>query len=73
MTKCLRYVRVCIEHDTTLLRGVMIMPDMDMIQATVQKAFDLAEQTNENFVLAVTAAYLAGIERGKQISATSAA
>ena len=49
------------------------MPDMDMIQATVQKAFDLAEQTNENFVLAVTAAYLAGIERGKQISATSAA
>ena len=45
------------------------MPDMDMIQATVQKAFDLAEQTNENFVLAVTAAYLAGIEQGKKEAA----
>ena len=36
------------------------MPDMNMIQETVQKAFDLAEQTSESFVLAVTAAYLAG-------------
>jgi hypothetical protein len=42
------------------------MPDMNMIQDTVQKAFDLAEQTSESFVLAVTAAYLAGIEQGKK-------
>jgi hypothetical protein len=42
------------------------MPEMNMIQETVQKAFDLAEQTSENFVLAVTAAYLAGIEQGKR-------
>jgi hypothetical protein len=42
------------------------MPDMNMIQETVQKAFDLAEQTSESFVLAVTAAYLAGIEQGKK-------
>ena len=42
------------------------MPEMNMIQETVQKAFDLAEQTSENFVLAVTAAYLAGIEQGRK-------
>ena len=42
------------------------MPDMNMIQETMQKAFDLADQTNESFVLAVTAAYLAGIEQGKK-------
>lgn len=42
------------------------MPDMNMIQETMQKAFDLADQTSENFVLAVTAAYLAGIEQGKK-------
>jgi hypothetical protein len=45
------------------------MPDMNMIQETVQKAFDLAEQTSESFVLAVTAAYLAGIEQGRKESA----
>ena len=42
------------------------MPEMNMIQETMQKAFDLADQTSENFVLAVTAAYLAGIEQGKK-------
>ena len=45
------------------------MPEMNMIQETMQKAFDLAEQTSENFVLAVTAAYLAGIEQGKKEAA----
>lgn len=42
------------------------MPDMNMIQETMQKGFDLAEQTSEKFILAVTAAYLAGIEQGKK-------
>lgn len=42
------------------------MPEMNMIQETMQKAFDLAYQTSESFVLAVTAAYLAGIEQGKK-------
>ena len=42
------------------------MPEMNMIQETVQKAFDLAEQTSESFVLAGTAAYLAGIVQGKK-------
>ena len=48
------------------LREVTIMPEMNMIQETMQKAFDLADQTSESFVLAVTAAYLAGIEQGKK-------
>lgn len=42
------------------------MPEMNMIQETMQKAFDLADQTSEKFILAVTAAYLAGIEQGKK-------
>ena len=45
------------------------MPEMNMIQETVQKGFDLAEQTSEKFILAVTAAYLAGIEQGRKESA----
>ena len=45
------------------------MPEMNMIQSVVQKGFDLADQTSENFVLAVTAAYLAGIEQGKKEAA----
>ena len=45
------------------------MPEMNMIQETMQKAFDLADQTGESFVLAVTAAYLAGIEQGKKEAA----
>lgn len=45
------------------------MPDMNIIQETVQKAYDLAEQTSERFVLAVTAAYLAGIEQGRKETA----
>lgn len=40
------------------------MPD-NIIQSTIQKAFELADQTSEEFVLAVTAAYMAGIARGK--------
>lgn len=42
------------------------MPEMNMIQETMQKGFDLAEQTSEKFILAVTAAYPAGIEQGKK-------
>lgn len=42
------------------------MTEMNMIQETMQKGFDLAEQTSEKFILAVTAAYLAGIEQGKK-------
>ena len=42
------------------------MPEMNIIQETIQKGFDLAEQTSEKFILAVTAAYLAGIEQGKK-------
>lgn len=45
------------------------MPEMNMIQETMQKGFDLAEQTSEKFILAVTAAYLAGIEQGRKESA----
>lgn len=42
------------------------MPEMNMIQSVVQKGLELADQTSENFVLAVTAAYLAGFEQGKK-------
>jgi hypothetical protein len=42
------------------------MPEMNMIQSVVQKGFDLADHTSESFVLAVTAAYLAGIEQGRK-------
>lgn len=45
------------------------MPEMNMIQATTTKLMDLADQTSESFVLAVTAAYLAGIEQGKKEAA----
>ena len=45
------------------------MPEMNMIQTVVQKGFDLADQTSESFVLAVTAAYLAGIEQGQKEAA----
>lgn len=41
------------------------MPEMNIAKTTVLKALDLAEQTSESFVLAVTAAYLAGIDQGK--------
>lgn len=41
------------------------MPEMNTIQTAVLSAFALAEQTSEGFVLAITAAYMAGIERGK--------
>ena len=40
------------------------MPD-NIIQSTIQKAFELADQTSEEFVLAITAAYKAGIAQGK--------
>ena len=43
------------------------MPDMNMIQETVQKGYDLADQTSEKFILAVTAAYLAGIDQGSMV------
>ena len=44
------------------------MPD-NIIQNTIQKAFELADKTSEEFVLAVTAAYMAGIARGKAAAA----
>lgn len=41
------------------------MPEMNIVQTTVLNALDLADRTSEGFVLAITAAYMAGIERGK--------
>lgn len=41
------------------------MPEMNIDQATVSKGFDLAEKYGEDFILAITAAYKAGIEAGK--------
>lgn len=37
----------------------------DMLQAVIIKASDLADATSESFVLAITAAYMAGVEAGK--------
>ena len=49
------------------------MPEMNSIeQATVSMGFDLAEQYGEDFILAITAAYKAGIEKGMQLAAKSA-
>ena len=42
------------------------MPEMNIMQTTTSKLMELADQTSESFVLAVTAAYLAGIEQGKK-------
>lgn len=47
------------------------MPDMNIAQNAVLNAFDLADQTSEGFVLAITAAYMAGIERGKAVASQS--
>lgn len=41
------------------------MPEMNIVQTMVLNALDLADRTSEGFVLAITAAYMAGIERGK--------
>ena len=49
------------------------MPEKDIMQAVVSNGLDLANAAGENFVLAITAAYMAGIERGKQISSTPTA
>ena len=49
------------------------MPEVNnTIKATVSMGFDLAEQYGEDFILAITAAYKAGIEMGMQISAQTA-
>lgn len=45
------------------------MPEMNMIQTTTAKLMELAEETNESFVLAITAAYMAGKEQGKKEAA----
>lgn len=44
------------------------MPEKDTIQTTTAKLMELADVTSEGFVLAITAAYMAGIERGKLVS-----
>ena len=41
------------------------MPEVNIMQTTTSKLLELADQTSEEFVLAVTAAYIAGIARGK--------
>lgn len=41
------------------------MPDQEKLQAAVSSGSALAELTSEGFVLAITAAYMAGIEAGK--------
>ena len=41
------------------------MPEKDIKQATIIKGAELAEKYGEDFILAVTAAYMAGIEAGK--------
>lgn len=45
------------------------MPESNMIQTTTAKLMELAEETSESFVLAITAAYMAGIEQGKKEAA----
>ena len=45
------------------------MPEMNIMQTTTSKLMELADQTSEEFVLAVTAAYMAGIARGKAAAA----
>ena len=46
------------------------MPEMNILQNAVAKACDLAGKAGEEFVLAITAAYMAGIERGKAVAQT---
>ena len=41
------------------------MPEMNILQNAITKASELADKAGEGFVLAITAAYMAGIERGK--------
>ena len=46
------------------------MPEMNILQTAVAKASELADKAGEGFVLAITAAYMAGIERGKAVAQT---
>ena len=48
------------------------MLDNEKIQSVLSKADALAAMTSESFVLAIAAAYLAGIEAGKQANNTAA-
>ena len=41
------------------------MPEMNIAKTTVLNAIDLADHTSEGFVLAITAAYMAGLDQGK--------
>lgn len=41
------------------------MSEMNIMQTTTAKLLELADQTSEGFVLAIAAAYMAGIEQGK--------
>lgn len=43
----------------------MMDTEKDILQAAAVKASALAEVTSESFVLAITAAYMAGVEAGK--------
>ena len=42
--------------------------ERDILQSVAAKASALAETTNESFALAITAAYMAGVEAGKLIA-----
>lgn len=44
------------------------MLDTDKIQSVLMKADALAADTTEGFALAIVAAYIAGMEAGKQAS-----
>lgn len=45
------------------------MPEKDIIQTTTAKLMDLADASSESFVLAITAAYMAGVEKGRKEAA----
>ena len=53
-----------------ILTGGDDMPEMNILQTAVAKASELADKAGEGFVLAITAAYMAGIERGKAVAQT---
>ena len=46
--------------------------ERNTLQTAAEKASALAEVTSESFVLAVTAAYMAGVEAGKQATSPTA-
>ena len=46
--------------------------EKDIFQTAADQAAALAKITGEGFVLAITAAYIAGVEAGKQAANTAA-